>query len=196
MDRDHHRSPCRDAFYDVTVRYRACGAAPDPARGHHCHGISDCDRLLGGRSVSWGCRCVRGLCVHGLRLDTDGSADGWIRAERRGALWPQLRPAATLGIGRFHRRRTGLRTIGRSHRPATSDLGDRGDGGSRGHRRSRTSADRRARSNCDRSGRSCGFAQQSRVSRHHPRFGARHDERGANHVSRRWRNARLAAIVA
>ena len=44
---------------------------------------------------------------------------------RRGALWPQLRTVAAVGLGGLRGRRAGLRAAGRPHRRPKPDLGHR-----------------------------------------------------------------------
>ena len=58
-------------------------------------------------------------------VDADGAADGRLCAARRGALWPELRAVAAVGLGGLRGRRAGLRTAGRYHRRQAPDLGHR-----------------------------------------------------------------------
>ena len=55
-----------------------------------------------------------------LRVDADGAADGRLCVAGRGALRPQLRAAAAVGLGGLRRRRAGLRAAGRRHRRAAT----------------------------------------------------------------------------
>ena len=54
-------------------------------------------------------RGVPRLCRDRLRVDADGAADRCLCAARRGALRPELRAAAAMGLGGLRRRRAGLR---------------------------------------------------------------------------------------
>ena len=111
--------------------------------GHDRHGV--CDRArISRRSAPSICRYwfFSTYAVTCLPVDADGAADRRLCVAGRGALRPQLRAAAAVGLGGFRRRRAGLRAAGRCHRREASDLG---------HRRRRPRSERWSASRCRRS---------------------------------------------
>ena len=123
LDRDHLRGPGGDAVYGASVRDRgwreALFAAHDPDRDRD----RDRARLCRDRHAIFAAGGAARLCRDLLPVDPDGAADGRLCARRRGALWPELRTVAAVGLGGLRGRRAGLRPAGRYRRDPAPDLG-------------------------------------------------------------------------
>ncbi len=100
-----------------------CRTASIAARRHDRHRLCDRAWIFGGRHPASAVAGVSRLRRHRLRVDADGAADGRLCVARRGAVRPQLRTAAVMGLGGLHRRRAGMRAAGRCHRGPAPDLG-------------------------------------------------------------------------
>ena len=101
-------------------------------------------RLCPRRQPTCGGPGIPDLCRDLLPVDADAAADRRLRAARRGALWPQLRAAAAVGLGGLRGRRAAVRAPGRRDRGAAPDLGHRRDGRGRRRRESRAAAARQS----------------------------------------------------
>ena len=147
----------------------AAGTALFAARGPDRHRDRHRARLCGDRHAISAARGAARLCRDLLPVDPDGAADGRLRARRRGALWPELRTAAAVGLGGLRGRRTGLRPAGRFHRSQPPDLGHCGGGGARRRGEPRAAAAGPAKAAGDRRARRQRLAARSRFPRHHRR---------------------------
>ena len=170
VDRGHRRRALADAVHDSSLRDQRCGKVL-AARGADRDRAGDRARLCRDRHpASAACRASR-LCRHLLAVDADDAADGRLCAPRRGALRPELRTVAAVGLGGLRGGGTGLRDAGRHRRGQAPDLGHRGLGASRRHCQPRAAAARPSQ------GRTSGgqgrerAAARSRFSRHHRRVG-------------------------
>ena len=144
VDRDHHGGACRHALYGASVRHGSGRTAAVAARRHHRHGVCHRAGFDGRRHPASGAAGISGLRRHLLPVDADDAADGCLCVAGRGALPPQLRTAAAMGLGRLRGRRVGVRAAGRCDGARTPDLGDRGGGGAQRAGQSGLQADRQS----------------------------------------------------
>ena len=98
------------------------------ARGADRDRAGDRARLCRDRHPASAARRASRLCRHLLAVDADDAADGRLCAPRRGALRPELRAVAAVGLGGLRGGGTGLRHAGRHRRGQAPDLGHRGLG--------------------------------------------------------------------
>jgi hypothetical protein len=172
VDRNHHGSSCRDAVHGSAVGDRPCRKARVTARRHDRHGLCDRARVFGGRNPASAAPGIRSLRRHGVYVDADGAADGRLCVERRGALRPELRAAAVVGLGGVRRRSAGRRAVGRYHRGTAPDLGHCCHSGARRRRQPRPSAPGRPKDRSGDAARRERLAAQARLSRRHCRGSA------------------------
>ncbi len=128
VDRHYHGGAVAFPVHRPAVRYRLRRTPADPAQGDDHAGFRNSLRIYPGGTASSPARDPDRFRAHGLRVDAAGAADRRLRAERRGALRPQLRADAALGVRCFHCGCDGSGASAVNDRPAIPDLGDRGGG--------------------------------------------------------------------
>ncbi len=169
VDRHYFGGAFADAVYGSAVRDQRRRKALFAARGPDRYRICDCARLCPDRHPIFAARGPARLCRNLLAVDADGAADGRLCAPRRGALWPEIRAVAAMGLGRLRGGRARLRLAGRYHRGQAADLGHRIGCSPRRVCQPRAAAAGPAQAGRGRGAGREPFAARSRFPRHHPR---------------------------